>query len=289
MAERLREALVLLEAGLDFSDDVEIDFGIVRQQIDLVLARVGGLVRSYQMGKVMREGALVTLAGRPNVGKSSLLNRFLEEERAIVTDIPGTTRDTIEESVNLDGIAVTLVDTAGIRQSGDAVEMAGTRRSQQFIDVAERVLLVVDGARPPVQEDFSVLGVLDRSQGFLVVNKVDLGVHEAWDRVTVNADSVRVSAKTGEGIERLRMRLRGSLLGGVGVSGDVVTHERHLIALRGAQRALFQAVEGLSEAVPAELVAMECRLALDALSGIVGETTADDILDRIFGSFCIGK
>ena len=288
MAEDLRQAMTFLEAGLDFSEDVAIDLQSVLREVSCVREEVDGLVSSYRQGKVVREGVRVALAGRPNVGKSSLMNRLLEQDRAIVTEIPGTTRDTIEESLSLDGLPLTLVDTAGIRPAKDPVEREGTRRSRLSIDQAELVLLVVDGAVCPDEEDARLLGEI-RGGAVLVVNKLDLGTHLGWDELANGWPSVATSALTGEGMDALKEVIRNETLGEAPCSGEVVTHERHVEALRVTREALHRAECALGERLPGELVAFEIRSALEALGEIVGETTPEDVLDRIFDSFCIGK
>jgi tRNA modification GTPase len=289
LGEDLRQAATLLEVELDFSDDVMVDRAEVRKAMARARGEMEGLIRSYRTGKIIRQGARVILAGRPNVGKSSLLNRLLEQDRAIVTPVPGTTRDTIEESVDLDGIRVVLVDTAGLRAAQDAVEEEGTRRSRLSIEGADLVLLVLDGSEGPREEDRSLLaGTGDRPR-LLVVNKVDLGHHPDWQLEADREGRVATSALTGEGLDALRESIRARVLEGepsVGGQG-VITHERHVLALVEALEALSRAQKAVD--LPGEIVAMELHDALNALGAIVGQTTPEDVLDRIFSTFCIGK
>jgi len=287
MSESLRHAAMLLEAGLDFSEDVEINLDTVLPSLKVALSLIDNLISSYQRGKIIREGALVTLAGRPNVGKSSLLNRLLEEERAIVTNIPGTTRDTIEERVDLQGITATLVDTAGLRASQDPVERAGTQRSHQSIERSLVVLYIVDGSQRPFAEDLRHLEQFPHA--LLIVNKSDLGLHPDWASPHLPSAQLSISALTGDGIPNLRSRLRDSLIGQGDPPQEIITRERHLISLQRARDGLSQSLLSLDCGSPGELVAMDLRIALDALSDIVGQTTADDVLDSIFKTFCIGK
>ena len=287
MAESIRRAAMLLEANLDFSEDVEIDFEMIKPPISQALKHIEDLILSYERGKIIREGAVVTLAGQPNVGKSSLLNRLLEEDRAIVTDIPGTTRDTIEEQIDLNGITVTLVDTAGIRDTDDPVEREGTRRSQQFIDRAAIVLYIVDGSVSPSSLDLDNISRFDHA--FLVLNKSDLGIYTGWESVRSLHPQIILSAKTGDGISSLRDRVRETLIGKSELPDEIVTKERHVLALQQASTGLSQALQSLESGNPGEIIAMDLRVALDALAAIIGETTPDDVLDRIFKTFCIGK
>lgn len=287
MADSIRQAAMLLEANLDFSEDVEIDFEMIKPPLALALKHIEDLILSYDRGKIIREGAVITLAGQPNVGKSSLLNRLLEEDRAIVTEIPGTTRDTIEEQIDLNGMTVTLVDTAGIRDTDDPVEREGTRRSQKFIERAAIVLYIVDGSLPPSSPDLDNIGHYDHA--FLVLNKSDLGIYTGWQSIQALHPQVILSAKTGDGISSLRERLRESLLGKSDLPEEIVTRERHVLALQQASTGLSQALQSLEFGNPGEIIAMDLRVALDALAAIIGETTPDDVLDRIFKAFCIGK
>lgn len=287
MAEAIRQAAMLLEANLDFSEDVEIDFEMIEPPISQSLKHIEDLILSYERGKIIRKGAVVTLSGQPNVGKSSLLNRLLEEDRAIVTDIPGTTRDTIEEQIDLNGITVTLVDTAGIRDTDDPVEREGTRRSRQYMDRAAIVLYIVDGSLPPSCLDLDNISRYDHA--LLVLNKSDLGIYSGWQRVQSLHPPIILSAKTGDGISSLRDRVRETLLGKSDLPDEIVTRERHVLALQQASRGLSQALQSLEFGNPGEIIAMDLRVALDALAAIIGETTPDDVLDQIFKTFCIGK
>ena len=286
LAEKLRHALMLLEAGLDFADDAEVDAVAVSAALAESSAIVIGMVNSYQSGRMLRDGARVALVGRPNVGKSSLMNRLLEEDRSIVTEIPGTTRDTIEETVDLDGVAATLVDTAGLRETGDPVEREGTRRSQLSMASADLVIVVVEGHQEPMEDEIELLADLE---GCLVVlNKADLGRHTRWEDDR-REPKVWISAKTGEGVELLRRRMRESILGVGEPNPEAITHQRHADLLARAADALAEAEAAVGAGLPAEIAAMEVRGALDSLADIIGETTPDDILDQIFLSFCIGK
>lgn len=288
MADSLLQVAMLLEAGLDFSEDVEIDLSRIRKSLKTTLSEIQRLIDSYQHGKLIRQGALIALVGKPNVGKSSLLNRLLEEDRAIVTDIPGTTRDTIEESIDLDGLRVTLVDTAGIRETNDLVEREGTRRSQLVIERAHLVLYTVDGSLPPTPDDKRLLSTFDGETGLLVLNKSDLGQDPNWQQFDLGS-SLSLSALKGIGIDQLRQSIRDRLLGQGEPSIETITQERQMLALKLGKEGLDHALESLEMGNPGEIIAMDVRIALDALSDIIGETTADDVLDQIFTNFCIGK
>lgn len=288
MADNLRRVAMLLEAGLDFSEDVDIDMVEVKKALQQTLDETVRLIDSYQQGKLIREGALIALVGKPNVGKSSLMNRLLEEDRAIVADIPGTTRDTIEEGIDLNGIHATLVDTAGIRDTEDPIEREGTRRSRQFIERSDIVLYIVDGSQPVSTDDEILLQGFDSLKGLLILNKLDMGIHASW-RQKEYAMALAISARDGDGIDTLRQAIHEKLVGQTQVSFEIVTQERQMLALKQGKEGLVHAIESLELGNPGELIAMDVRIALDALSDIIGETTADDVLDKIFTTFCIGK
>ena len=288
LAEALRDSLTLLEAGLDFYEDAGVEQDAIRPSIVRAAGEIQRLVASYQHGKIIREGALVALAGPPNAGKSSLLNRLLEEDRAIVSPVSGTTRDTIEESITLDGIRVTLVDTAGIAKPRDDIEREGARRSRDAIARAGLVLLIVDASVPAAGGLEAMVEGVTPGNVLLVRNKKDLGLHADW-RTGSPFQSLSTSALTGEGLDRLRECVIGRVMAESDPESGVVTHARHVEALRRAGDALGRATGALDEELPGEVVAVELREATDALAEIVGETTSEDILDRIFSTFCIGK
>ena len=288
LAEAVRDSLTLLEAGLDFYEDAGVEQEAVRPSV----ARAGGeierLIASYRHGKVIREGALVALAGPPNAGKSSLLNRLLEEDRAIVSPVSGTTRDTIEESITLDGICVTLVDTAGIAEPRDAIEREGARRSRVAIARAALVLLIVDASVPVGAGLKDIVAGLDPENVLLVMNKRDLGLHAEW-RGDHGFAGLNVSALSGDGLDCLRKLIRERVIEASDPDPGAVTHARHVQVLRRAGEALGRATAALDDGLPREVVAVDLREAADALAEIVGETTSEEILDRIFSTFCIGK
>ncbi len=283
-----------LEAALDFPEDAaELSPGALEEELARPLQEVRDLGNTFRQGRLLREGLEVVLAGRPNVGKSSLLNRLLDADRAIVTDIPGTTRDVIEESITLDGVVLRLSDTAGLREARDPVEELGVSRSQERLARADLILYLVDASEPLSPEDVRVLETLGDRQGLLVLNKIDkprridlqdLGRHAPYP-------VVELSALTGEGLDRLKQALVDTALGGgVRPEGAMITQARHFKLLERAQEALERGKELLGEPGPPwELVALEVREALQALGEITGEEVGEAVLDAVFSQFCIGK
>jgi len=297
---RLREGLVRLlvevEAGIDFSDE---DITFISSQglangVAVVRDRIAQLIRTAEEGRIVREGVTAVLIGRPNVGKSSLMNALAKADRAIVTPIPGTTRDVLEEFVNVRGIPVRLLDTAGLRETVDVVEREGVRRSHGALARAELVLAVLDGNELIGDEDRQLLDLTRGKAVILVVNKADLPARlepHVLKRMMGTTRSVWTSATTGAGLDELRDAIRDAVLkqGLEPSEGILITHLRHRGALERAEASLEQVLLSVERRMAAEFVAVDLRAAVNALGEIIGETTTDDILDRIFKEFCIGK
>lgn len=298
----LRDELVHLLAGveahLDFSEDIgEMDYYHLGQQLQSLITRCQHLLATARYGRLTREGATVVIAGRPNVGKSSLLNALLGEERAIVTDIPGTTRDVIRESIQVRGIPVQLWDTAGLRDTEDVVERFGVERTQRSLQNADMILFLLAAPDGMTDEDRHLLKSLPPERTLLVWNKCDLvpeSVVSALRQQSAQqytSPALAVSALTGWNLHELREHLAERLLGSDWLTpeGAVITSERHQIALQQAVTSLQQALQSVEESMPAELLSVDLRGALDAVGLVTGETATEDIVERIFSDFCIGK
>ncbi|MCA1764731.1 MAG: 50S ribosome-binding GTPase, partial [Desulfobulbaceae bacterium] len=298
----LREALIairaVIEVAIDFPDE-DVEIINPRQMLDdlrnQVIAPLHDLVNAAERGKIFREGISVVILGRPNVGKSSLLNSLLREDRAIVTEIPGTTRDIIEEYLDIKGIPVRIIDTAGIRQGAEAVEEIGIRKARQKLESADLVLLVVDGAGELSDEDRALAGIIGEQPAILVVNKVDLAPGKdlhSYRASFPRFSAVEISAKTGQGLARLEEAIFAAVSGGGEQSEPdhaCVPNVRHAASLAASLAATRQLAGALRENLPPDLVALEVQAALDHLGDIIGETTTDDILEMIFTRFCLGK
>jgi tRNA modification GTPase len=293
LREELLDIMVQIEAAIDFPDE-EIEL-LQRQQlvrkIDGLRKKIHQISDTYEWGRLFREGARVCICGRPNVGKSSLLNALLGEERVIVAPIPGTTRDVIEESINLDGLPVLLWDTAGIRESEDQVEQLGVELSRQHLVKADAVMVVLDGSFSLGAEDRAVLQAVGEKKTLVVVNKSDLPMILNVEELEL-CDSVRIavaSAKSGAGISFLKQALRELVLGCTVEPAVTVTNMRHQSELVRSENALDRAANTLKRNLPSELVAVDLNEARDALAEITGAVTTELILERVFSSFCIGK
>ncbi|MEP7353419.1 MAG: tRNA uridine-5-carboxymethylaminomethyl(34) synthesis GTPase MnmE [Acidobacteriota bacterium] len=287
MKNQLLELIALLEAGIDFAeDDISVaPSADILRRLDPVTTAVANLAASFAYGKLVHDGFTLAIVGRPNVGKSSLFNRLLEQDRAIVTDIPGTTRDVVSEAAAIGGIPVRLLDTAGIREGQDMVESLGIERSYQAMADADLTVIVLDATQPESAEDRTLLERA-QSQGkhLIVTNKSDLP-H------TPRANAQDVSALTGAGIEALRRAIISAVAppNAMESDGGFITSLRHEQLLRESQEALTHARHAAELGIPHEMLLLDLYAALNPIDAITGATTADDILNRIFSTFCIGK
>jgi tRNA modification GTPase len=290
LKEKLVEAIVVLESALEFVED---DLPAVRaHEIETDLATVSAgvekLAKTYAAGRLLQEGINVTITGRPNVGKSSLFNSLVERERAIVTDIPGTTRDTLTEIIDLDGIPVILTDTAGLRETTDGIETLGMERTRRAMGDSDLVLVVLDGSAELGPSDHDLLSHTENSHRLIVRNKSDLPEFAA--SCLGEPQAINVSARTGEGLATLRSAILASLSNnGIEDGSLLITNARHYDLLRSAQRELNDARAALRDRHSEELVLAPLHNALRFLGQITGETTTEDILSEIFATFCIGK
>jgi tRNA modification GTPase len=288
LKEQLLELISLLEAGIDFAED-----DITVASAEQILARLtpieqgtSALVASFAAGKLVFEGFTLAIAGRPNVGKSSLFNRLLQQDRAIVTDIPGTTRDTVSETTSLHGIPVKLVDTAGIREGSDVVERLGIERSHQAVADADLTLLVFDLSTPATAEDQALRDKLADRKALCIGNKSDLP-----RLFSDGADFLPVSALTGAGLAELQQAILSRLApaGLAAPESGAITSIRHAALLEETVTALENARRAVGFALPHEMLLLDLYAALRPIDAVTGATTADDILNRIFSTFCIGK
>ena len=286
--EELLELISLLEAGIDFAED---DVSVappeeILRRLSGVERAVRDLIASFGAGKLVYQGFSLAIAGKPNVGKSSLFNRLLEQDRAIVTEIPGTTRDTVSEATAIEGIPLKLVDTAGIREAKDLVENLGIERSYQAMADADLTILVFDLSAELTDEDRALLDKLQDRRPLLVGNKSDLE-----PRLHGVSDLLPVSAITGKGIPQLKQAILARLApdGLAAPESGSITSIRHEALLRESLEALLNARRAVEFQIPHEMLLLDLYAALRPIDAITGATTADDILNRIFATFCIGK
>lgn len=297
LKENLIEQLALIEAHIDFpEEEIEaISLREMKHSLKGMIQKLEEWVSSYEEGKIFREGISCAIVGKTNVGKSSLLNILLREERAIVTPIPGTTRDVIEESLNISGIPVRLMDTAGLRKATDSIEQEGVRRAKEGVADADFVILVIDGSRDINADDREIFEEVKGKKKVVVLNKADLPLKmssEDLKRRFQEDPIVSISALKNEGIDHLKEAIYTSLVHrDVRPSPEhlIVANIRHKTALSQVRDNLTNAVKGLEEGTSLEFIAFEIRSGLEALGELVGETATEEVLNRIFEQFCIGK
>ncbi|HQV30938.1 MAG TPA: tRNA uridine-5-carboxymethylaminomethyl(34) synthesis GTPase MnmE [Calditrichia bacterium] len=306
LSERLKEIsgevlnyLSLLEINLDFSEEgIEVmPMAELSRRITRTAGQLQELLNTYDYGRYLQEGIQMTILGKPNVGKSSLLNQLLQKERAIVSEIPGTTRDYIEANLDIEGLAVKAVDTAGIRKTEDRIEAIGVERTLQQLDSADIALAVFEGNRELDGDDRALLQIIrdhrELCQFVVVLNKTDIARNVETEKTLqpLGIPLVALSAKSGEGIGALKKCIKESLIGEQSLESEeiVVTSARHKKALAQTIEALLHADQSLHEGASDEILAVDIRLAMDHLGEITGETTSEDVLNHIFGNFCIGK
>lgn len=288
----LVELIALLEAGIDFAeDDVEVTpASAIAQRIDSLIAPLTALEATFTRGRIVHDGLSLAIVGRPNAGKSSLFNRLVERERAIVTAAPGTTRDTISERIALEGIPLELIDTAGLREAHEEAEQLGIARSREAFADAGLVLVVLDATQRLNEEERELLAAVEGRPAIVAINKSDLGSAAAIDAQTFGATPfVPTSALTGQGIAELRARIVALASGGAASEPGMLTSLRHHQAVTTALSALADAARANAASIPHEMILLDLYRALWALDSLTGQTTSDDILNLIFSTFCIGK
>jgi tRNA modification GTPase len=292
--EGIVHALAMIEAYLDFpEEDIEPDENSkIKESVARSKEKVANLLQGFEEGRVLRDGVSVLIAGKPNVGKSSLLNAMLREKRAIVTSVPGTTRDIIEEIVNVRGLPIRVLDTAGIRITDDVIEQEGVNLALGKIEQADLVLFVLDISSPFDQEDANILKAIEKRNVIVVKNKSDLPHMIETPSDIQFKSNVEISTLTGKGIDRLQQMIFDTFMHNKAVDSRdyvVLSRTRHRDALRKASEYMASFLDHCRDGVNLEILSLDLRYALNAIGELTGETTPDEILDYIFQRFCIGK
>lgn len=296
MRGEILDMIAAIEAAIDYPDyDIEEEtYSSMERGVGGLLERVKGLLQNADSGKILREGVQTVIIGKPNVGKSSLLNWLLEEDRAIVTDIPGTTRDTVEEYLNIGGVPVKIVDTAGIRETADAAERIGVEKSRAYAEAADLVILMLDASRPLEDEDREIFSFIRGKKTVVLLNKTDLQQRLSAAEIEGCLPESRilpVSVKRGKGFETLMDTLKEMFLQGGGIErqSGLLINTRHKDALLRAKDALLRCMETIQSRMPEDFISMDLQDANNALGEITGDTSDEEIIDRIFTKFCLGK
>ncbi len=299
--ESIRQSLINLlteiEAAIDFPDDVGEIINTktaIKVLENHVIVDLKDLIDHYKNAHILRDGLKMVVVGRPNVGKSSLMNRLIQNDRAIVTSIPGTTRDLIEEILNIHGIPVIIADTAGLHETDDPVEVIGIKKTQEYINGSDLVLFMVDAIDSLTSEDYKIYETINDKQMILVVNKSDLAeddfeleAADSWKKIP----SIKISALYGSGINELKDLIARLTIGerGFEVGNKIIPNLRHKIALERSLQLSVSAVEEIRKETPFELIAIDILEAVDTLGEVIGVTVKEDVIDQIFSRFCIGK
>ncbi|WP_127496864.1 tRNA uridine-5-carboxymethylaminomethyl(34) synthesis GTPase MnmE [Paenibacillus glycanilyticus] len=290
------ELLAHIEVNIDYPEhDVEdLTSNYIREQSGSALEEIGKLLKTANEGKILREGIMTAIVGRPNVGKSSLLNMLAQENKAIVTDIPGTTRDVIEEYVTLNHIPLRLLDTAGIRETSDVVERIGVERSHNALEEADLILFVLNNNEPIHEDDRALLEKVKDRQLILIINKSDLESKLEMAEIEALIDEeriVRMSVREEEGLDRLEKAISKLFFEGQLDSGDLtyVSNVRHISLLKRAQQSLIDAIDASNTGIPIDLIQIDVRSAWESLGEILGDEVGDSLIDQIFSQFCLGK
>ncbi|MGF9963834.1 tRNA uridine-5-carboxymethylaminomethyl(34) synthesis GTPase MnmE [Bacillus rhizoplanae] len=297
LRQEILETLAHVEVNIDYPeyDDVEeMTHGVLIEKAEYVRSEVGKLLQTSKQGKILREGIATAIIGRPNVGKSSLLNSLVQEKKAIVTDIAGTTRDVIEEYVNVRGVPLKLIDTAGIRETEDIVEQIGVERSKEMMNKADLVLLVVNYSEVLTSEDEELFRAVQGKDFIVIVNKTDLPQQIDMERVAQLAGSARIITTTlieEKGVDELEQAIADLFFEGAIEAADMtyVSNARHIGLLTQAEKTIGDAIEAIHSGVPIDMVQIDLTRTWEILGEITGDTVHESLIDQLFSQFCLGK
>jgi len=297
LRQELLEVLAQVEVNIDYPeyDDVEeMTHQVFKEKANYVKSEIKKLLETARGGKILREGLATVIIGRPNVGKSSLLNSFVQENKAIVTDIPGTTRDVIEEYVNIRGIPLRLLDTAGIRETEDVVEKIGVERSMKVLEEADLILFMLNYNEPLSEEDRRLFEKIINKEAIIIINKLDLPKRidmEEVERLAAGRKIIMASIKEDQGIDELEKAIGEMFFSGSIESGDLtyVSNARHISLLNAALKSINDALAGIEMGIPIDIVQIDMTKAWETLGEIIGERIHDELINQLFSQFCLGK
>ena len=295
LREQIVDVLAQVEVNIDYPeyDDFEkVTRKLLLTESNKIKQKIEDILSTAKQGKILREGLTTAIVGRPNVGKSSILNSLIQEDKAIVTNIAGTTRDVVEEYINIAGIPIKLVDTAGIRDTDNEIEQLGVEKSRKALQKADLVLLVLNSSEEMTSEDKELLELTNKTNRIIILNKSDLP--NKLDKNSIksnNNDIICTSAKTKEGIETIKQKITDIVFGGVQSSQQniLVTNARHISLLNRAKQSLNDVIDGIEKEMPVDLIQIDMKRAWDLLGEITGDTVQDELLNELFSRFCLGK
>ncbi|WP_346849164.1 tRNA uridine-5-carboxymethylaminomethyl(34) synthesis GTPase MnmE [uncultured Clostridium sp.] len=294
LREKLLSTIAHIEATVDYPEDdlEEVTSEMAIRDLDIIKKEIKEFIETAEEGKILREGLSTVIVGKPNVGKSSLLNALTKENRAIVTDIPGTTRDVIEEYINISGIPIKIIDTAGIRETDDVVEKIGVERSRAKINDADLIILILDSSNELTEEDKEIINHISNKKYMILLNKSDLNSKITQkDLENINCTNIySISAKTGEGIDEVRTAIKDIFFKGeISTNNVIITNTRHKEALLRAYECIESAINTLNYTFAIDLASIDIRNAWTFLGEITGDSLEENIIDKIFKDFCLGK
>ncbi|WP_150844918.1 MULTISPECIES: tRNA uridine-5-carboxymethylaminomethyl(34) synthesis GTPase MnmE [unclassified Clostridium] len=294
LREKLLSTIAHIEATVDYPEDdlEEVTSEMAIRDLDIIKKEIKEFIETAEEGKILREGLSTVIVGKPNVGKSSLLNALTKENRAIVTDIPGTTRDVIEEYINISGIPIKIIDTAGIRETDDVVEKIGVERSRAKINDADLIILILDSSNELTEEDKEIINHISNKKYMILLNKSDLNSKITQkDLENINCTNIySISAKTGEGIDEVRTAIKDMFFKGeISTNNVIITNTRHKEALLRAYECIESAINTLNYTFAIDLASIDIRNAWTFLGEITGDSLEENIIDKIFKDFCLGK
>lgn len=293
---QLLEILAHVTVNIDYPDEdiEEITYDELKKGVVNTISQINDLIDTAETGKIIRDGLSTVIVGKPNVGKSSLLNALLNESRAIVTDVPGTTRDIIEEMINIDGIPLKIVDTAGIRETSDAVEKIGVEKTKEFFNAGDLIIFIINASEPLSQDDDDILQLLQNKKSIILINKVDLPEKinlEKIEKIVPGKKIIKTSIKQGTGIAELKEYIREMVFSGniKQENSLMITNIRHKDLLEKSKNFLLDAVQMIEAKEALDFVEVDLRNAWEHMGEIIGETISEDIMNEIFSRFCLGK
>lgn len=291
--KKLLEIIAHIEASIDYPeyDIEELNYDIMLNSINKISSDIKKLIDTADQGKILKEGVKTVIIGKPNVGKSSFMNKLLKEQRAIVTEVPGTTRDTLEEYININGIPINIIDTAGIRDTDDTVEKIGVKKSKDYINKADLTVCILDASNKLNEDDYRILELIKNKKSIILLNKIDLDIVVNCEDIKINKPIIKISTQENIGIDKFEKIIKEMYFqGNINFSDQVyITNVRHKNALISSVKSLENVADTIKMCLPEDCIAIDLKNAYESLGEIIGDTLGENIIDQIFNQFCLGK